>query len=122
MNLSFSEIALILVIALVVIGPKKLPDVAKSVGKGYAEFKRTFNDFKKTVDITSPTTPTASKGNATPANSYKSRWEEQIVEPTPQAEPTVEVADVATSTESAEPVARAKRGDMVKEDNNDANG
>ena len=33
------EVVLVLVIALVVLGPKKLPDVARSVGKGMREFK-----------------------------------------------------------------------------------
>jgi sec-independent protein translocase protein TatA len=33
------EIVLVLIIALVVLGPKKLPDVGRSVGKGMREFK-----------------------------------------------------------------------------------
>ncbi|MBX5441776.1 MAG: twin-arginine translocase TatA/TatE family subunit [Solirubrobacteraceae bacterium] len=33
------EVVLVLVIALVVLGPKKLPDVARSVGRGMREFK-----------------------------------------------------------------------------------
>ncbi len=39
-GLGMSEIILILAVALIVIGPKKLPEVAKGVGKGYAEFKK----------------------------------------------------------------------------------
>ena len=33
------EIVVVLIIALIVLGPKKLPDVARSVGKGMREFK-----------------------------------------------------------------------------------
>ncbi len=38
------EIVLVLVIALLVLGPKKLPDVARSVGKGMREFKDALSD------------------------------------------------------------------------------
>jgi len=40
----------ILVIALVVIGPQKLPELAKSLGKGLAEFKRAAEDFRHGVE------------------------------------------------------------------------
>ena len=38
------EVVLVLVIALLVLGPKKLPDVARSVGKGMREFKDALSD------------------------------------------------------------------------------
>lgn len=50
-GLGMSEIMLILALALIIIGPKKLPEVAKAVGKGYAEFKKALNDFKESVNI-----------------------------------------------------------------------
>lgn len=50
-GLGMSEIILILALALIVIGPKKLPEVAKALGKGYAEFKKVLNDFKDAVNI-----------------------------------------------------------------------
>jgi len=46
-GLGGTEMMLILVIALVVIGPKKLPEIAKSLGKGFAEFKRGTEDIKQ---------------------------------------------------------------------------
>jgi len=39
-NLGFPEIILIMVIALLVFGPKKLPDIGRSLGKGFREFRR----------------------------------------------------------------------------------
>ncbi len=45
-----TEIIIILVVALLVIGPTKLPEVAKSLGKGMAEFKRMSSDVKNTID------------------------------------------------------------------------
>lgn len=44
------ELLIICVVALVVIGPKKLPDMLRSLGKGMAEFKRVSNDVKGTLD------------------------------------------------------------------------
>jgi len=44
------ELIVILVIALIVIGPQKLPDLARSLGKGLAEFRRATDDFKRSVD------------------------------------------------------------------------
>jgi len=47
-NLGMSELVLILVIALVVFGPGKLPEVGKALGKGIQEFKRaTTSDGKE---------------------------------------------------------------------------
>jgi sec-independent protein translocase protein TatB len=44
------ELLIICVVALIVIGPKKLPDLMRSMGKGLAEFKRVSNDVKSTLD------------------------------------------------------------------------
>ena len=38
-NIGFPELIIVLVIALIVLGPKKLPDVGRSLGKGMREFK-----------------------------------------------------------------------------------
>jgi TatA/E family protein of Tat protein translocase len=45
------EILIVLVIALVVLGPKKLPEMARSLGKGVKEFKEGINS-DDTVDVT----------------------------------------------------------------------
>ena len=50
-SLGTTEILVILVVALLVIGPSKLPDVARTLGKGMAEFRRMSSDVKKTVDL-----------------------------------------------------------------------
>ncbi|PLY02732.1 MAG: twin-arginine translocase subunit TatB [Desulfuromonas sp.] len=45
-GIGFPELLLLFAIALVVIGPKKLPDLARALGRGFAEFKRATDDFK----------------------------------------------------------------------------
>ena len=47
-NLGFPEILIIFIIALLVFGPRKLPELGKSLGKGLAEFKRASNELKRT--------------------------------------------------------------------------
>ena len=47
-NLGFQEVVIIFIIALVIFGPRKLPDLGKSLGKSLAEFKRAANELKRT--------------------------------------------------------------------------
>jgi sec-independent protein translocase protein TatA len=49
-SIGMPELILIFVVALLVFGPKKLPDIGKSLGRGLAEFKRASEDLKKTIE------------------------------------------------------------------------
>ncbi|MDH4184173.1 MAG: twin-arginine translocase TatA/TatE family subunit [Nitrospinota bacterium] len=49
-GIGFTEMAIILVIALVILGPAKLPEIARSMGKGYAEFIRSMRDVREEVE------------------------------------------------------------------------
>ncbi|MBL0224235.1 MAG: TatA/E family twin arginine-targeting protein translocase [Geobacteraceae bacterium] len=48
-GIGMPELIIILVIALLVIGPHKLPELAKSLGKGLAEFKKATDDFQRNI-------------------------------------------------------------------------
>ncbi|MBO0861686.1 MAG: twin-arginine translocase TatA/TatE family subunit [Chloracidobacterium sp.] len=48
MGLGMGEIVLILIVALVVFGPRKLPELGKSLGQAMAQFRRASEDFKRT--------------------------------------------------------------------------
>ena len=50
LGLGVGEVIIILVIALVVLGPTKLPQVARQVGKGLREFRRHASDLQHTFD------------------------------------------------------------------------
>lgn len=50
-GIGMPEIIVILVVALIIIGPKKLPDMARAMGKGLAEFKRAADDIKETLNV-----------------------------------------------------------------------
>lgn len=58
-GLGFGEIALILIVALIFVGPKKIPALAKSLSKGLGELRRASYDIRSTFekpleDITRP--------------------------------------------------------------------
>jgi TatA/E family protein of Tat protein translocase len=72
------ELIVIFVIALIVFGPKKLPDLGKSLGKSIAEFKRASNELRNTLEeevrleerkaaLASPATPIESPADLTAA-------------------------------------------------------
>ncbi len=52
-GIGMPEMLVILALALIVIGPKKLPDLAKSLGRAMREFKRATNEFKETIQLDS---------------------------------------------------------------------
>lgn len=49
-GIGFQEMLIILVVILIFFGPKRLPDLAKSLGKGIAEFKKASEEVKKSID------------------------------------------------------------------------
>jgi Tat protein translocase TatB subunit len=51
-GIGMPELIVIAVIALLVVGPKKLPDLAKSLGKGLTEFRRAADDVKDNIKET----------------------------------------------------------------------
>ncbi|MCF8067010.1 MAG: twin-arginine translocase TatA/TatE family subunit [Desulfobacterales bacterium] len=52
-GIGMPEMFMILAIALIVIGPKKLPDLAKSIGKALGEFKKATQDVKDSMGVNS---------------------------------------------------------------------
>jgi sec-independent protein translocase protein TatB len=50
-GIGMPELILILAVALIVIGPKKLPDLARSLGRALGEFKKATRELKESIDI-----------------------------------------------------------------------
>ena len=50
-GIGLPELIIIMVIALIVIGPSKLPDLAKALGKGMAEFRKATQEIKNSLDM-----------------------------------------------------------------------
>ncbi|MBF0633491.1 MAG: twin-arginine translocase TatA/TatE family subunit [Nitrospinae bacterium] len=49
-NIGIPEMALIFVVALIVLGPEKLPEIAKALGRAYNEFTRSMRDVRQNFD------------------------------------------------------------------------
>src|SRR5262245_45017299 len=49
-SLGFTEIAFIFVLALLIFGPKKLPEIGRTLGRGIAEFRKATNDLKRSIN------------------------------------------------------------------------
>ena len=50
-GIGMPEMLVILALALIVIGPKKLPDLAKSLGRAMREFKKATSEFKESIQL-----------------------------------------------------------------------
>ena len=49
-NIGFQELLIILAIALIVVGPSKLPDLARALGRGIGEFRKATNEIKESFE------------------------------------------------------------------------
>lgn len=49
-SVSFNEILLILVLALLIFGPKRLPQIGRTIGRALGEFRRASTELKRTVE------------------------------------------------------------------------
>src|SRR5436853_3672977 len=49
-SLGIPEMILIFVVALIVFGPKRLPEIGRTIGKAMGEFKKATDDFKNTIE------------------------------------------------------------------------
>lgn len=52
-GIGMPELIIILSVALIVIGPQKMPAVAKALGRGLSEFRRATQEIKNTIDVSS---------------------------------------------------------------------
>jgi TatA/E family protein of Tat protein translocase len=94
MPIGAPELIIILVIALLILGPGKLPDVGSALGKSIREFRKASTDIQESVKVdTSPLPPAATPPASTPS----------AAAPAP-AQPA-EAAAPATTTPEPEPVA-----------------
>jgi Tat protein translocase TatB subunit len=50
-GIGLPELIVIMVVALIVLGPKKLPDIARALGKGMAEFRKATQEVKESLDL-----------------------------------------------------------------------
>ncbi|RJQ47745.1 MAG: twin-arginine translocase TatA/TatE family subunit [Gaiellales bacterium] len=60
-NIGWTELIVILVIILVIFGPKRLPEIGRSLGKGIKEFKKSSTELTEQLTAEEPKAPTVEK-------------------------------------------------------------
>ena len=117
-SLGVPELIFILVLVLLVFGPKRLPEIGRTLGKGLSEFRRASNDLKRTINAelaleeeARPAVPAVPAVRIEPPSEpegTEARPALNLTEPVPDAPAAVEPA----APEPAEPaVAQAAAGD-----------
>lgn len=119
-GIGMPELILILVVALIVIGPKKLPDLAKSLGRAINEFKKATQDITDTIDITGSVRP----ADKLPAGHIAHDETTQTTKPdTAQSSPVKPGPDEQTPSETPDiPDEGAKNGPKIKDKTPEAGG
>jgi Tat protein translocase TatB subunit len=91
-GIGITELLIIAVVALLVVGPKRLPDLAKSMGKGLSEFKRAADDVTDGIKESLQTTDTKEHTNDMKDSLVNSQ---QNTDPPPPADPAADSAKKA---------------------------
>lgn len=99
-----TELLIILVVALIVLGPSKLPELMKSLGKGLAEFRRMSTDVKRTLDAEVEKAEMEQKT----AEMKKQMFPEKPDTVTPDSAKAAQTAEAAKPAETAEPAKPAE--------------
>lgn len=123
-SLGSTELVFILVIALVFLGPRKLPQISRKMGKHLADFRRASEDFKRTWDREVTLEETAAQNSsASPAYEGTSIWDEgsrELQPPSVQAVPADRVIP-RQGTEFTESVESVQPANLASTDNADLN-
>ena len=98
------ELLIIIVVALIVIGPGKLPDMMRTIGKGFAEFKRVSSDVKQTFDLEVRKAEVEARDTE---EAVKNKAAARKAPPAEESEPKVESVQ-AEAVSADEPKAEAK--------------
>jgi sec-independent protein translocase protein TatB len=94
-----TELLIIILVALIVLGPSKLPEIMKAMGKGFAEFKRLSTDVKSTLDAEVSRAEREDRRKEKELSEKKAKAREESA----QKAATDEAALVAERTEAGQP-------------------
>lgn len=102
------ELIIILVIALIILGPGRLPDVGSALGKSIREFRKASSDIQESVKVDISTTPTAAPPQAPvaapPQAPVADTSELPVAEPAPHPAVAATAADLpGAPTVASEP-------------------
>ena len=99
-SLGFPELLFILVLALLIFGPKRLPEIGRTIGKGLAEFRRASNDLKRSIDTEILAADTAERRSDQPP-SPRAKAAPELLPGAGDAAPLAAAAEAAAPPEQA---------------------
>ncbi len=97
-SLGIPELLFILVLALLVFGPRKLPEIGRTMGKALGEFRRATTDLKRTLD-TELSAEELNKSEPIPQATVASTPQEEVEEPPTDFQDEVEPTDTEETSE-----------------------
>jgi TatA/E family protein of Tat protein translocase len=108
-NIGAPELIIILVIALLIIGPGKLPDVGSALGKSIREFRKASSDIQESVKVdATPLPPQAASAQPAPAPAAIAQAAD--VQPAPVVTPAADDQPAPVATPVVEATAPAVAG------------
>ncbi len=108
LDIGLSELLIIMAVALIVLGPKKLPEVARSLGRGLAQFRRASEDLRRSILVEDEPLERNKSAEALPYSSAYRRSD-------PPADETVEAPQ--SGHEPTEPDADPPQSDLPPKKN-----
>jgi sec-independent protein translocase protein TatA len=107
-SIGMPELVVILVIALIIFGPRKLPELGRSLGKGIGEFKKASNELQRTLEEEIRIEETKEKRAAVRAeqDSALAAAQPAAAVVIPPAEPGASATAPSVSTPAADTVSR----------------
>ena len=111
--LGFPELIFILVLALLIFGPKRLPEIGRTIGRGMAEFRKASTDLKRTINtelaLDEPVAPPVRSWEPMTAPERTAPRMPKVVEPEPVDTPdlplsTAETFETSETSEVVEPL------------------
>ncbi|HYG62931.1 MAG TPA: twin-arginine translocase TatA/TatE family subunit [Thermoanaerobaculia bacterium] len=90
--LGVPELIFILVLALLIFGPKRLPEIGRTLGKGMSEFRKASNDLKRTINTElaleeTPAPPSSPSSSVSPGTTRRLPAMEAMDQPPAEPEP-----------------------------------
>jgi sec-independent protein translocase protein TatA len=103
LNIGLPEVILILAIALIVLGPKRLPEVGASLGKSIREFRKAATEVQEATSLSGPDAPAPTATPATPSPPVAAATPEPAAASVVAAPPAPEPVASVTASESSQP-------------------
>lgn len=113
-SLGLPELAFIFVLALLIFGPKKLPEIGRTLGRGVAEFRKAANELKRSIntelaleEMPKPSSLRSLVGmeeeNGVAPSSESRPWAAEPVTPAGEAPPVTEPGAAPLQAQETEP-------------------